>query len=82
MSLKEYNESSGTDDAVVVKLNSTDEISDSSQESGDDNVDKLKSSDIDGLALPFNNVFDNLLSELRKSLKTKTEDKDFLHILK
>lgn len=83
MSLKEYNESSGNDDVVVVKLSSNTEASSGSNPvSEDDIVDKLKRSDIDELALPFNSVFDNQLSEIRKSFKTKTEDKDFLNILK
>lgn len=42
----------------------------------------LETNRIDPLNLPFDDRLDAELWDLRKSLKTKTEDKDFLGILK
>lgn len=47
-----------------------------------DDASGLNSTSVDDLPLPFNESLDCHLMELRKSLRSKTDDKDFVRILK
>ncbi|ODM99684.1 Cytoplasmic tRNA 2-thiolation protein 2 [Orchesella cincta] len=83
MSVKEYHKegdgSMSNKTPIVVKL--TEEgVANCPQSQLDE--PEIQISNVDNLGLPFNESLDHHLMELRKSLKGKTEDKDFLTVLK
>lgn len=84
MSLLEYG---SRDDAgsLVIKLgdpSSAKEHSELDQDGANEKMKQLTCQSISELSLPFNQDLDKELANLRKSLESKSEDKDFVAVLK